>query len=145
MSFFPAVKESHSNDTRYQSTLQHVQEHVQNVDNKRRIRCASWNIGSLTGKSLELIDVMRRRRINIACIQETRWKGMKAKMLDDFKLWYLGDQNGRGGVGIVVDKDLKNDVVDVKRVGDSIISLKLELDKEVVNIIDVFAPQAKIG
>ncbi|XP_042483869.1 uncharacterized protein LOC122064208 [Macadamia integrifolia] len=94
------------------------------------------------GKSLELIDVMRRRRINIACIQETRWKGMKAKMLDEFKLWYVGDQSGRGGVGIVVDKDLKNDVVDVKRVRGRIISLKLVLDKEVVNFISVYAPQA---
>ncbi|XP_042478015.1 uncharacterized protein LOC122059320 [Macadamia integrifolia] len=132
---------SHANDTRYRSTLQHVQERVKNVGHKRKTRFASWNIGSLTGKSLELIDVMRRRRINIACIQETRWKGMKAKMLDDFKLWYLGDQSGRDGVGIVVDKDLKNDVVDVKRVGDRIISLKLVLDKE-VKIISVYAPQA---
>ncbi|XP_042499841.1 craniofacial development protein 2-like [Macadamia integrifolia] len=63
-------------------------------------------------------------------------------MLDDFKLWYLGDQSGRGGVDIVVDKDLKNNVVDVKRVGDKIISLKLVLDKEVVNIISVYVPQA---
>ncbi|XP_042497597.1 uncharacterized protein LOC122076359 [Macadamia integrifolia] len=115
---------SHANDTRYRATFQQVQERVKNVNNKRRIRCAFWNIGSLTGKSLELIDVMKRRRINIACIQGTRWKGMKAKMLDDFKLWYVGDQSGRGGVGIVVDRDLKNDVEDVKRVGDRIISLK---------------------
>ncbi|XP_042519222.1 craniofacial development protein 2-like [Macadamia integrifolia] len=63
-------------------------------------------------------------------------------MLDDFKLWYLGDQSGRGRVGIVVDKDLKNNVVDAKRVGDKIISLKMVLDKKVVNIISVYAPQA---
>ncbi|XP_042514389.1 uncharacterized protein LOC122089040 [Macadamia integrifolia] len=42
----------------------------------------------------------------------------------------------------MVDKDLKNDVVDVKRGGDMIISLKLVLDTEVVNIINVYAPQA---
>ncbi|XP_043687728.1 uncharacterized protein LOC122638941 [Telopea speciosissima] len=109
---------------------------------KRRIRFASSNIGSLTGKSMELIDAMRRRRINVACIQETRWKGHKAKALDDFKLWYLGDESGRGGVGIVVDKDLKNEVVDVKRLGDRIISIKLVLDNEVINIARAYAPQA---
>ncbi|XP_043710423.1 uncharacterized protein LOC122659376 [Telopea speciosissima] len=109
---------------------------------KHRIRFASWNIGSLTGKSLELIDVMRRRRINVACIQKTRWKGHKAKALDDFKLWYLGDESGRGGVGIVVDKDLKNEVVDIKRFGDRILSIKLVLDNEVINIVSAYAPQA---
>ncbi|XP_043687611.1 craniofacial development protein 2-like [Telopea speciosissima] len=113
-----------------------------NYVRKRRIRFASWNIGSLTGKSMELIDVMRRRRINVACIQETRWKGHKAKALDDYKLWYLGDDSGRGGVGIVVDKDLKNEVVDVKRVGDRIISIRLVLDNEVINIVSAYAPQA---
>ncbi|XP_043717484.1 uncharacterized protein LOC122665401 [Telopea speciosissima] len=108
---------------------------------KHRIRFASWNIGLLTGKSLEQIDVMRRRRINAACIQETRWKGQKAKALDNFKLWYLGDESGRGGVSIVVDKDLKNAVADVKRFGDRILSIKLVLDNEVINIVSVYAPQ----
>ncbi|XP_043717506.1 uncharacterized protein LOC122665422 [Telopea speciosissima] len=113
-----------------------------NLVRKHRIRFASWNIGSLTGKSMELIDVMQRRRINVACIQETRWKGHKAKALDDFKLWYLGNESRRGGVGIVVDKDLKNEVVDVKRFGERILSIKLVLDNEVINIVSVYAPQA---
>ncbi|XP_042495185.1 craniofacial development protein 2-like [Macadamia integrifolia] len=114
---------------------------IANVVHKRRVRPATWNIGSLTGKSMELIDVMRGRMINIICIQETRWKGKKGKALDDFKLWYLGDHSHRGGVGIIVDKDLKNDLVDVRRVGDMIIAIKLMLEKEVVNIISAYAPQ----
>ena len=38
----------------------------------RKVRLASWNIGSLTGKSIELVKSLHRRRINIACIQETK-------------------------------------------------------------------------
>ena len=51
---------------------------------------ASWSIGSLTGKSIELVKILHRRRISIACVQETRWVGAKAKEIDGFKLWCSG-------------------------------------------------------
>jgi len=68
---------------------------------------------------------MKRRRVNIACLQETKWKGKKVKDIDSFKLWYRGEANNKNGVGIIVDKDLKEEVVDVKRIGDRIIAIKL--------------------
>jgi hypothetical protein len=40
-----------------------------------RIRLGSWNVGSLTGKLREVVDGAVRRRVNILCIQETKWKG----------------------------------------------------------------------
>ena len=33
-----------------------------------KVRLASWTIGSLTGKSIELVKSLHRRRINIACV-----------------------------------------------------------------------------
>ncbi|KAL5134814.1 Craniofacial development protein 2 [Glycine soja] len=49
------------------------------------------------------------------CLQETKWTGEKAKELDNsgFKLWYTGKIRSRNGVGIIVDKEWKKDVVDV--------------------------------
>ena len=44
-----------------------------------RLRMATLNVGSMTGKGSELADVLNRRRINITCVEETRWKGSKAK------------------------------------------------------------------
>jgi len=38
----------------------------------RKVRLASWNIGSLMGKSIELVKALHRRRISIACFQETK-------------------------------------------------------------------------
>ena len=38
----------------------------------QKVRFASWNIGSLTGKSIELVKSLRRRKISIACVQETK-------------------------------------------------------------------------
>ena len=71
------------------------------------LRVGSWNIGSLTGKSIELVKVLKKRRINIACIQETRWVGTKARDVDGFKLWYSGGSRDRNGVGILVDEELR--------------------------------------
>jgi uncharacterized tellurite resistance protein B-like protein len=53
-----------------------------------RLRVVIWNVGSLTGKLREIVDTMIRRRVNILYIQETKWKGQKAKEVEDtgFKL-----------------------------------------------------------
>jgi hypothetical protein len=44
-----------------------------------------------------------------------------------FKLWYSGTVANKNGVGILIDKTLKDGVVDVKRQGDRIILVKLVL------------------
>jgi len=51
-----------------------------------KVRLASWNIGSLTSKLLELVKSLHRHRISIACIQETKWVGPKAREVDGYKL-----------------------------------------------------------
>jgi len=108
-----------------------------------KIRFGTWNIGTLTGKSLEVVDTMIRRRINVMCLQETKWVGAKAKELDTsgFKLWYTGKVRSKNGVGIIVDKLWKNNVVEVKRIGDRILLLKMVVDKETFSIISAYAPQ----
>jgi hypothetical protein len=42
-----------------------------------------------------------------------------------FKLWYTGTTANKNGIGIVLDKSLKDGVVDIKRQGDRIILVKL--------------------
>ena len=46
----------------------------------------------------------------------------------------------KNGVGIIVDKDLNEEVVDVKRIDDRIITIKLVLEKEIINIISAYVP-----
>ena len=48
-----------------------------------RIRIGSWNVGSLTGKLRELVDTVVRKRVNILCVQETKWTGQKAKEVEN--------------------------------------------------------------
>jgi exonuclease III len=81
--------------------------------------------GLLTGKLRELVE-MTRRHVNLLCVQETKWKGQKAKEVDntDFKLWYTGTTANRNGE-VLIDKRLKNGVVDVRRQAYRIVLVKL--------------------
>jgi hypothetical protein len=108
-----------------------------------RIRLGSWNVGSLTGELRELVDTAVRRRVNILCVQDTKWKGKKAKEVDNtgFKLWYTGTTSNRNGVGVLIDKSLKDGVVEVRRQGDRIILVKLVISDMVLNVISAYAPQ----
>ena len=110
-----------------------------------RIRLGSWNVGSLTGRLRELVDSAIRRRVNILCVQETKWKGQKAKEVEDtsFKLWYTRTTANRNGVGVLIDKSLKDDVVDVRRRGDRIILVKLVVGDLVLNVISAYAPPSR--
>ena len=106
-----------------------------------KLRCASSNVGTLTNKSIELVQALHRCKMNIACIQETKWVGAKAREIDGYKLWYSGGTRARNGVGILVEKELTERVVEVRRYSDRIMSIKLVLGAVVFNVISVYAPQ----
>jgi hypothetical protein len=54
--------------------------------------------------------------VNIFCVQKTKWKGQKAKKVEDtdFKLWYTCTTSTKNEVGIVLDESLKDGVMDIK-------------------------------
>src|SRR6218665_2704841 len=93
---------------------------------QKEMRMATWNVGSLTGKAREIVDVMQRRKINILCLQEMKWIGESAREIGDgYKLIYNGGKQRRNGVGVILDPELKEAVADVIRHGDRLIAVKL--------------------
>ncbi|XP_070054939.1 uncharacterized protein [Nicotiana tomentosiformis] len=100
-----------------------------------RLRVGSWNIGNLTGKSIELAKILQKRKINIACVQETRCVGLKARDTDGFKLWVSGRERDKNGVGILVDRDLTELVIEVRRVNDMLMAIKLVVGGSTLNMI----------
>ncbi|KAH0668323.1 hypothetical protein KY285_029529 [Solanum tuberosum] len=111
------------------------------VTGSHNLRVGSWNIGSLTGKSIELVKILKKRKINIACIPETRWVGSKARVVDGFKLWYSGGSRDSNGVGILVDGDLREQVVEVRRINDRLMTIKLVIGGCTLSVISAYAPQ----
>ncbi|KAK3550569.1 hypothetical protein QTP70_000050 [Hemibagrus guttatus] len=96
----------------------------------------------MTGKGRELADMMERRKVDILCVQETRWKGSKARSIGaGFKLFYYGVDSKRNGVGVVLKEEFVRNVLEVKRVSDRVMSLKLEIEGVMLNVVSGSAPQ----
>jgi len=44
-------------------------------------RVGTWNIDSLTGRAGELVEALSERWMDVACVRETRWRGVGSLVL----------------------------------------------------------------
>ena len=58
-----------------------------------------------------------------------------------FKIWYTGTTLNKNGVGVLINKSLKDGVMEVRRQGDRIILVKLVISDMILKIISAYAPQ----
>ncbi|KAK3518110.1 hypothetical protein QTP70_033330, partial [Hemibagrus guttatus] len=106
------------------------------------LRIGTLNVGTMTGKGRELADMMERRKVDILCVQETRWKGSKARSIGaGFKLFYYDVDSKRNVVGVVLKEEFVRNVLEVKRVSDRVMNLKLEFEGVMLNVVSGYAPQ----
>ncbi|ESN90776.1 hypothetical protein HELRODRAFT_182604 [Helobdella robusta] len=74
------------------------------------LRLGTLNVGTLTGRSMEIAEMLERRRIDICCLQETRWKSNGVCHVNSdkekYKLFWNGQKTVKNGVGIFVRKPL---------------------------------------
>ena len=109
----------------------------------QELRVGTLNVGSMTGRGRAVADLMKARGVNVLCVQETRWKGNKAKELGEgYKLIYSGaNKECRNGVGIILSREIKEEVIEVNRRNDRIIWIRLMIENCTINIFSVYAPQ----
>ena len=46
----------------------------------QNFRMCSWNVGTMRGRSNEVVEVMSRRKVDISSLQEVRWRGASATL-----------------------------------------------------------------
>ena len=103
---------------------------------------ATLNIGTMTGRGKELADMMERRNVDILCLQETKWKGSKARNIGGgCKIFYNRADGRKNGIEIVLREELAESVLEVKRVSVILMAMKLEVNRSILNIVSVYAPQ----
>ena len=89
--------------------------------------------------------MLARRKVDICCLQEVRYKNEGTTSFgsneERYKLWYCGNSEGTGGVGILDKQCLTERVLEVVRVNDRIIKIKILLGKSVYHIYSVYTPQ----
>ena len=74
--------------------------------NKVCLRIGTANIGAMSKRSGEVVDLVGRRNLDFCCLQETRWKGGNAKTMGEegkrYKFFWQGCKESTSGVGILV-------------------------------------------
>ena len=100
------------------------------------------NIGTMTGRGRELADMMDRMNVEILCLPERKLKGSKSRNIGSgCKLFYNGADGRKNGIGIVVKEELDESVLEMKRVSDRLMAMKLEVNGSILNIVSAYAPQ----
>ncbi len=86
------------------------------------------------------MDRLERRRVNITCIQKTKWVGEKSKEVGNlgYKLWFIEKERNKNRVGMIINKTLKDAIIVMKRVGDRIILVKLVLEEETIYVVSAY-------
>ncbi|KAL0810913.1 hypothetical protein ABMA28_010212 [Loxostege sticticalis] len=108
----------------------------------QKVRFATLNVGTLTGRTKELADLFKRRRLDFICLQETKWQGSKSRNIGKgYKLMYTGSQGNRNGVAMAIRQEHLDNIIEVKRFSDRAMSVKVLIHGEVVNIVAAYAPQ----
>ena len=109
------------------------------------MRVGTINIGTLTGKGTEIADLMERKKMDILCLQETRWKGNKEKELAGVhKLLYSGNNTDRNGMVVILSVNIRENLIGVDRRSDRVMSIKLRLDDTTLNVISAYAPPSRL-
>ena len=62
-------------------------------------------------------------------------------MLSECKFWYNSSSSGTNGDGILVRQELAEDVIEVERISDRIMRIKIVFSTKIYNIVSVYAPQ----
>jgi len=116
---------------------------------RNTLRIAALNVGTMKGRSSEVVETMERRGVDVCCLQETRWRGASARKISGkaavYKFLWSGKDKGTGGVGVLVSERWIDNVFEVKRVSDRIMLVKLNVGEVVLAVISVYAPQVGLN
>lgn len=82
---------------------------------KTKIRQASWNVGTLTGCSVDPAETLKRRKAQRAYIQGTKQKREKERKKQAKNTKCCGGSNSRHGVGVALESKIKEREADSKQ------------------------------
>src|SRR6184192_3376360 len=101
----------------------------------------------MKGRDGELADMAGRRRLDFCCFQETKWTGGGVKLLGEkgksYKFFWMGGvgKDGLPGVGVLVAEKWVENVVEVKRLSERLMLIRVSIGTNILNVISGYAPQ----
>ena len=111
-----------------------------------RFHVDTWNVDSLTRSACEVVEAFLDRKVDVECIQETRWKGSGCKFYGAkgkrHKLFWMVSEERSDGVRIFIAEKCVDSVVSVERHSKRVLILKMVLDNGLLNVLMVYAPHS---
>ena len=104
------------------------------------------SVNTLRGRVCEVVETLSCRKVDVSCIQETRYRGGNCRTIKGkdtrYKLFCSGNDKGIAGVEVFVAEGWIEKVFEVQKVSDRIILVKLIVGLRVVTFLSVYAPQS---
>ena len=102
------------------------------------VRFGSWNIGSFCGKGTEEYEELKKRKVDACCLEEERWRKLRARFFGvkgkRYKMRWRDNNDGIVGIAIL-EKELHEEVVKVRRKSNSAMALVLVFEEEAMRVI----------
>lgn len=109
------------------------------------VRVCTVNVGTLVGRGREVVEMLARRRVEVCCLQEVRYRNKGTTTIgsnqEKYKFWYSGNDEGSNGVGIMVRSELIENILSVERFSDRAMKITLVVGERVCHVFSVYAPQ----
>ena len=122
---------------------------IHETPHQKMFRIASLNIGTLRGRSGEVVETVSRRGVDLCCLQEVRWRGASACMIvgkdSRYKVFCRGKENGNGGIGILLAEEWVEKVYDICRASDRLMMIKLAIENNIITVLSCYAPHVGLG
>ena len=71
-----------------------------------QFRLGTLNVGTIRGRAEEAVKTLTRRKVDVCCVPEVRWKGASARLIsgknNEYRMYWVGNNLGLSGVGVLV-------------------------------------------
>ena len=105
-------------------------------------RVGSWNVRSLRHKELEVIEEMKKYRLEVLGLSETHLRGCGEREIGESVMIYSGVSEGRvkGGVAVIISGESRRYVKERMCVNERLMKIRLRVNQEWVTFIQAYAP-----
>ncbi|CAF1534892.1 unnamed protein product [Adineta ricciae] len=111
---------------------------------KYKTNIGTWNVTSLNGKEVEVVEEAQKYHLDILGISSTKRKGKGSITLNNgWQLYYSGVDTttfAQAGVAILVNPRLIDSIIEWKPIDERVVLIRLQLKRTTATIIQIYAP-----
>ena len=106
------------------------------------LKIGTWNARTMLerGKLENVKEEMKRNKLDILGLSEVRWKGCGEYDSDEFRVIYVGSNEGQRGVAFILTKEVKRRVTKVVLHSDRLILIQLKAEPVDITVLQVYMP-----